>query len=616
MRCAIEKAQKKKKKKKARLVLRSRDVDLRSADLATQAPCRVVTRFFNGPLSPRDHYLYALASPAVLTAVAHPPKLLRRTPSPAPPAMSPMTALGVAMPRAPAMRRSRQSRRLVRVSTRAVSTGTSVDTRAVTRTNPKVVISQTKRGEIRYSFGTPPDLRPGRAVPEAPPGPDDSGEEMRRYAVLDCDGGMAATGLVLTRGPDDLLMVARVYPGGSAEGVLIPGDVILACSVVVNVEDDGGDFVPEFRWHDSAESSAEHTLGILMTHDGELRLRVCRNYQPKMERAVRAAWGELVPTTVARNVRETWSRLLYRRKPTKAPAEDAQDASIGGIWKNLFTVGSGRDVRGDARRCWAEVLKVDASAAVQAAEEEPKQAPEREVVCVLAEAEVDEDVADDEDVVAEVVVDEVVKAEEEDVESDEDVQENAIEEEARSQKTWEELEVTLDCTAGVNMTGLQFAQRDDGLLRVSVCKPGGTASKKVRLNDVLLATTYVVMVPDPTGERRAGVPELEWMDAVREGHSFNTLQEAMLTHSQEMKLRLARGDVPLGALAATSASVSAPPEESPAAEAERRYREAESAREMAKKSMRAAAAAGAEVPEDIKAWAAKIAAEARATRGA
>ena len=43
---------------------------------------------------------------------------------------------------------------------------------------------------------------------------------------------------------------------------------------------------------------------------------------------------------------------------------------------------------------------------------------------------------------------------------------------------------------------------------------------------------------------------------------------------------------------------------------------ADRAREMAKKSMRAAAAAGAEVPEDIKAWAAKIAAEARATRGA
>jgi hypothetical protein len=37
---------------------------------------------------------------------------------------------------------------------------------------------------------------------------------------------------------------------------------------------------------------------------------------------------------------------------------------------------------------------------------------------------------------------------------------------------------------------------------------------------------------------------------------------------------------------------------------------------MARKSMRAAASAGAEVPDDIKAWAAKIAAEARATRGA
>jgi hypothetical protein len=353
-------------------------------------------------------------------------------------------------------------------------------------------------------------------------------------------------------------MVARVYPGGTAEGMLIPGDIILACSVVVNVEDDEGEFVPEFRWHDAVESAAEHTLGILMTHDGELRLRVCRNYQPKMERAVRAAWSELVPTTVARNVRETWSRLLYRRKPTKAPSETKPDVSIGGVWKNLFTVGSGRDVRGDARRCWVEVLDADASAAVKAVEEEPKRSPEREVVCVLAEAEVEEDVEEknvvvedeDEDVEDEVVVAEVQAETNADVEEDEVQEEDDVQEEAEDLKTWEELEVTLDCTAGVNMTGLQFAQREDGLLRVSVCKPGGTASKKVKLNDVLLATTYVVMVPDPTGERRAGIPELEWMDAVHEGHSFNTLQEAMLTHSQEMKLRLARGDVPLGALAA------------------------------------------------------------------
>jgi hypothetical protein len=260
---------------------------------------------------------------------------------------------------------------------------------------------------------------------------------------------------------------------------------------------------------------------------------------------------------------------------------------------------------------------------VKAVEEEPKRSPEREVVCVLAEAEVEEDVeeknvvVEDEDVEAEVVVAEVQAETNADVEEDEVQEEDDVQEEAEDLKTWEELEVTLDCTAGVNMTGLQFAQREDGLLRVSVCKPGGTASKKVKLNDVLLATTYVVMVPDPTGERRAGIPELEWMDAVHEGHSFNTLQEAMLTHSQEMKLRLARGDVPLGALAAKQTTApETPPRESPEAEAERRYREAENAREMARKSMRAAASAGAEVPDDIKAWAAKIAAEARATRGA
>ena len=112
----------------------------------------------------------------------------------------------------------------------------------------------------------------------------------------------------------------------------------------------------------------------------------------------------------------------------------------------------------------------------------------------------------------------MVKAEEEDVESDEDVQENAIEEEARSQKTWEELEVTLDCTAGVNMTRPRNLRSATTVCSASRCvSPRAPPPKKVRLNDVLLATTYVVMVPDPTGERRAGVPELEWMDAVREG---------------------------------------------------------------------------------------------------
>jgi hypothetical protein len=59
---------------------------------------------------------------------------------------------------------------------------------------------------------------------------------------------------------------------------------------------------------------------------------------------------------------------------------------------------------------------------------------------------------------------------------------------------FEEFEVTLDCSQGVNMTGLMFDQRPDGLLRVSVCRQSGTARKKVKVGDVLLATTYVVMV--------------------------------------------------------------------------------------------------------------------------
>jgi hypothetical protein len=463
----------------------------------------------------------------------------------------------------------------------------------------------------------------------------DSGEETRRYAVLDCEGGMASTGLVLTRGPDDLLTVARVYPGGTAEGILLPGDVILACSLVVMVEKDDGEFVPEFRWHDATESSAEHALGILMTHDGELRVRVCRNYQPRMERAVRAAWKELVPTSVARSVRETWSRLLYREKPRKPrAAKDAEpDVTIGGIWKGLFTAGSGRDVRGDARRCWAEVLNESSTEKEEKEDErlEEKTPEVHEVVCVVADVVADAEDAEAEaeaeaeaDAVAVAVADAPVadrgEAAREVRVQEEDVEVEVAEEAHGSTKTWEEFEVSLDCTAGVNMTGLQFAQREDGLLRVSVCKPGGTASKKVKLGDILLATTYVVMIPDPTGAKNVGIPTLEWMDAVHEGHSFNTLQEAMMTHSQEMRFKLARGDVPLGALGKDFQSLGldsvSEPAETPEAEAERRYREAENAREMAKRSMRAAASAGAAVPDDIKAWAAKIAAEARAARGA
>ena len=627
--------------------------DLRNA--TCQFGCRAFPPQGNKRSGPTHLPLRAQYFPAVLTAASVLERSGEAESKPRALVMSAvltMTALGAALSKSAISNHwSRPQPRVGRtaLSVRAAGTGTSVTTETSTRTNAKVVISQTKLGEIRYSFGTPPDPRPGMYhSPE--PTPDESKEEMRRYAVLDCEGGMAATGLILMKGHDDLLTVARVYPGGTAEGMLLPGDVILACSVVVMLENDDGDFVPDFRWHDAVESSAEHTLGILMTHDGELRLRVCRNYQPRMEKAILGAWRELVPTTVSRNIPETWSRLLYKKKDKKKADNEKVDTSIGGIWSGLFTVGAGRDVRGDARRCWSEVISTSeqvtetkgkkwtemAETPDVPARVHPKVAPEREVVCVLAEAEIEEEEADEDEEEVETAVETDADDEAEEEEAEEEVEEEVVavaeeatveeaeeeeeEEETAEEpeepgKTWEEFEVTLDCTAGVNMTGLQFAQREDGLLRVSVSKPGGTAAKKVKLNDVLLATTYVVMVPDPTGERRAGIPELEWMDAVNAGNSFNTLQEAMLTHSQEMKLKLARGDVPLGALSKTASEPQRPETvENLVHAAQQRNMDAERATEMARKSMRAAASAGSDVPDDIKAWAAQIAAEARASR--
>lgn len=535
----------------------------------------------------------------------------------------------------PAPRTPPRSRR---APARVLAASTGVQTSTSARASARVVLSQTKSGEMRYSFGPPPDPRPPgsayRQPPEPPRSPAAGGgspdlAEEKLYAVLQCDGGVAASGLVLAAGPDDLLAVAKVYPGGAAEGVLFPGDVILACSVVVMVEREDGEFEPDFRWHDATESTAEHTLGVLMTHDGELRLRACRNYVPERDRAVRAAWEALVPVVPSRNPKETWNRLLYRPGGGSttlgggvSEEDPEEDTTPGGIWSGLLRKGGRRapgDARAGARACWAAVVgdvsaedgPVAEDSDSDSSDEGGVEAPgadereeargaaekaEAEVVCVIADVEVPE----------------------EDIDAAAEATDATEAEEAAESKTWDEFEVTLDCTAGVNMTGLQFAQREDGLLRVSVCKPGGTAAKKVKIGDVLLATTYVVMVPDPTGERRAGIPTLEWMDAVNEGHSFNTLQEAMMTHAQEMKLKLARGDVPIGAMtektekSRENPAAADPTKLSPEAEAELRYLQAEKARE-AKAAMKAASSVGSTpVPDDIKAWAAKIAAEARA----
>ena len=549
-------------------------------------------------------------------------------------ALSARRAISTAAASATRVKRASADRPRATRRVRAVSTTTVTETETATATatgaSTRVVLSQTKSGEMRVSWGPPPNpsaraRAPDHAAPAA--GPESPSEEQKLYGVIDCQGGMASTGLVLAHGPDDLLQVVRVHPGGTAEGVLAPRDVLTACSVLVMVEDDDGDFTPEFRWHDATASSAEHTLGVLMTHDGELRVRFCRGYVPRADKAIRAAWRALVPVTPARGVRETWSRLLWRegdgaRAKPSVEEEVVEDGSPRGIWSGIFGPGKPRDVGGDARRCWAAVLPAqDRDQARVEAETETETEAEAEAE---AEAETEAAVspAEPEAVPETTSVDVEPALETACVVAEVDAPPPATDSDVPAvQKTWDEFEVTLDCTAGVNMTGLQFAQREDGLLRVSVCKPGGTASKKVKINDVLLATTYVVMVPDPSGERRAGIPQLEWMDAVNEGHSFNTLQEAMMTHAQEMKLKLARGDVPLGALSQPAAKSEPEPgsgsdAESPEAAAERRYNEAEREREargvrtQGKKEMDV----GADVPDDIKAWAEKIAAEARAKR--
>ena len=200
---------------------------------------------------------------------------------------------------------------------------------------------------------------------------------------------------------------------------------------------------------------------------------------------------------------------------------------------------------------------------------------------------------------------------------DDEKEEEEEEEEEEEPKTFTEHEVVLDCSSGVNMTGLAFDQRSDGLTRVKVVRAGGTAAKKVKVGDVLLATTRVVMVADPTGERARGVPKLEWIDAT-DGTSFNDLQAAMMTHSQEMRLKLARGDVPPGYISfgaqTAKAFEDADAEATIAEEKQQSAARQQSGDESASGGGGGSADDG--IPEDIKEWAARIAAEAREGRTA
>lgn len=151
-------------------------------------------------------------------------------------------------------------------------------------------------------------------------------KEIEFNAALDCRGGVHMTGLVFKQGPDGLLQVAKVRPGGSAAGVLQPGDVLLGCSAVVMVEDDAGDFLPERRWHDATEAAPEHTLAVLMTHGGEaagegeegsqtgLEVYVCRHYVPRLDKV--GPGGRPVGRSL---------RFALRTSPSNSAGNDKKD---------------------------------------------------------------------------------------------------------------------------------------------------------------------------------------------------------------------------------------------------------------------------------------------------
>ena len=278
----------------------------------------------------------------------------------------------------------------------AVSTNTNTDTNAVTRTDTsaRVMISETKSGIVQYSFGAVPESRsrdPELAKERAERSgmdqyddKDTSGQKELVFDVtLDAEGGANATGLVFEKGPDGLLLVAKIRPGGTAAGVVKPGDVLLGCSLLVNVEDDDGEFTPELRWHDATANGPEHTLSMLLTHGDAMNVRTCRGYVVKRDKAIRSAWAQLVPTSPAKDIRSCWNRLLYHvdaeEKPRKAPERKkiVEDNTPKGIWGGLV----GRKVvpvEDSVRNAWGDIYP-DMLVPV-AEEEEPAAEDEEEEV--------------------------------------------------------------------------------------------------------------------------------------------------------------------------------------------------------------------------------------------
>ena len=325
-----------------------------------------------------------------------------------------------------------------------------------------------------------------------------------------------------------------------------------------------------------------------------------------------------VVANVAEDIPKAWSGL-YPGGTNMVGFDDSPNASSAALDELLDeTDDAGADAAAAETETHQEVV-VEVEEEEEVLDDDALAAREKEIADALeifkkSEAKQKEEAeADDDDAAAAAAAAAAAELDYDDDEKEEEEEE----EEEEEPKTFTEHEVVLDCSSGVNMTGLAFDQRSDGLTRVKVVRAGGTAAKKVKVGDVLLATTRVVMVADPTGERARGVPKLEWIDAT-DGTSFNDLQAAMMTHSQEMRLKLARGDVPPGYMSfgaqTAKAFEDADAEATIAEEKQQSAARQQSGDESASGGGGGSADDG--IPEDIKEWAARIAAEAREGRTA
>jgi hypothetical protein len=127
--------------------------------------------------------------------------------------------------------------------------------------------------------------------------------------------------------------------------------------------------------------------------------------------------------------------------------------------------------------------------------------------------------------------------------------------------------VELDCSQSNIQLGLLLQEGPDGRPAVKTVRPGGTAKGKVSVGDVILATTYTEL---------KGVSEKSWGSAARgwidtEEIDYAQTEAAMTTNSSSLGMILS-------------------------------------------KNYKATGIRKVNVDSDVKAWAAKIAAEARAKR--